>query len=154
MGREVTIEIADQANTNSDIIQIIAVDVTAGHLLDPSVANFDLTIPGRRTVADDKMVGQPVWHFAHVAMIVVKDPSVSLPCSAIVNDDIFPPVAGHSRIVDCLADGRGQVMPPAAVFTDRGYLGLVAGFLNYDFVVVSLAKEKPAMSFFWLWCGS
>ena len=154
MGREVAIEIADQANTDSDIIQIIAVDVAARHLLHPSIANFDLTIPGRSTVADDKMVGQPIWHFAHVAVVIVKDSSVSLPCSAIMNDDIFPPVAGHPRIVDCLADRRGQVMPPSAVLTDRCHLGLVAGFLNHDFIVVSLAKEKPSMPFFWLWCGS
>jgi len=154
VGWKVTIEIADQANAKPDIVKVIAVNVSACQLLNPSVANFDLAIAGRRTVTDDEMVGQSVWHFAHVAMIIVKDPSVPLSGSAIMDNDIFPSVPGHACVVDCLADGRSQVVPSAAVFADRGHIGLVTGFLNHDFVVVPLAEEKPAMSFFWLWCGS
>jgi hypothetical protein len=57
VGWEIAIEIADQANANTDIVQVIAVDVAARQLLDPSVTNFDLAIPSGCTVADDKMVG-------------------------------------------------------------------------------------------------
>ena len=104
VGRKVTIEIADQANAKSDIVKVITVDVSPCHLLNPSVANFDLPIAGRRAVADDEMVGQSVWHFAHVAMIVVEDPGVPLSGSAIVDNDIFPSVPGHACFVDCLAN--------------------------------------------------
>jgi hypothetical protein len=154
VGWKVAIEIADQANAKPDIVKVITVDMSACHLLNPSVANFDLAIAGRCTVADDKMVGQSIWHFPHVAMIIVKDPSVTLSCSAIVDNNIFPPVPGHACVVDRLADGRSQVVPPAAVLADRRHIGLVTGFLNHDFVVVPLAEEEPATPFLWLWCGS
>ena len=104
VGWKVAVEIANQANAKPDIVKVITVDVSACHLLNPSVANFDLAIAGRCTVADDQMVGQSIWHFAHVAMIVVEDPGVPLSGSAIVDNDIFPSVPGHACFVDCLAN--------------------------------------------------
>jgi len=87
-------------------------------------------------------------------MIVVKIRAFPVPCSAIVNDDIFPPVAGHSRIVDCLADGTGSGKPPAAVFTDPVLPSVsVAGFLNYGFRrrLACRRKNQPRSFFGFGW---
>ena len=43
-GRKITIKIAHQANTDRDVVEIVTVDVSAGELNDPSIANFDLAV--------------------------------------------------------------------------------------------------------------
>ena len=43
--RQVPIEIPDQADADGDIVKIIAVNVTAVQLPDPTVADLDLTVP-------------------------------------------------------------------------------------------------------------
>ena len=44
--RLVSIEIAYETNAKRDVVQIIAVDVTAVYLASPSIADFDLAITG------------------------------------------------------------------------------------------------------------
>lgn len=154
MGGEIAIEVAHQANADADIVQVIAVDVAAGQLFDPSITDFDLAIPGGCAVADDKMVGQSVRHFAYVAVIIIKDPRISLSCPTVVDDDILPSIPGYVSIVNRLADGRSEVMPATTILAERCHLAFVAGFLDYDFIVVSLSEEKPAVSLFWLRGGS
>ena len=43
--RQVSIEIPDQADADGDIVKIIAVNVSAVQLPDPTVADLDLTVP-------------------------------------------------------------------------------------------------------------
>ena len=43
--RQVPIEIPDQADADGDIVEIIAVNVSAVQLPDPTVADLDLTVP-------------------------------------------------------------------------------------------------------------
>ena len=77
----------------------------------PSIADFNLTVSRRRAVSDYEMVRQSIWHFANVTMVVVKDSCVALARPAVMNDDIFPAIAGDTRIIDGLSNRRGQVLP-------------------------------------------
>ena len=43
-GGKITIKIAHQANTDRDVVEIVAVYVSAGELNDPSIANLDLAV--------------------------------------------------------------------------------------------------------------
>ena len=45
-GRLIAIEIADQTNTERDVVQVIAVNVSAVYLTSPAIAHFDLAIAG------------------------------------------------------------------------------------------------------------
>jgi hypothetical protein len=45
LGREVPIEVSHQADADGDIVEIIAVNVSAVQLPDPTVADLDLTVP-------------------------------------------------------------------------------------------------------------
>ena len=44
--RLVSIEIADETNAEGDVVQIIAVHMTAIYLTPPSIADFDLAVAG------------------------------------------------------------------------------------------------------------
>ena len=88
----VTVEIANQTNSEGDVVQIIAVDVTAIDLPAPSISYFDLSITGGGAVADDKMIGQPVSHSADMPMIVIEHARISLPRAAVMDDDEFPAI--------------------------------------------------------------
>ena len=45
LGRQVPIEVPHQADADRDIVEIIAVNVSAVQLPDPTVADLDLTVP-------------------------------------------------------------------------------------------------------------
>ena len=101
-------------------------DMAAGELDYPPVANLDLAISGRGTVANDKMVGETIRHAPDMAVIVVKDPGVSLASPTIVNHNVFPPIPGHSCIIDGPTHSGSQVSPAAIVVTGRDGLILAA----------------------------
>ena len=94
------IEIANQTDSESDVIKKIAVDMTAVDLTAPSVADLDFTIAGRGAIADYEMIRQPVLHPPHVSMVVVEHPRISLSGAAVMDNDEFPPVAGYWRPPD------------------------------------------------------
>ena len=66
----------------------------------PTIANFNLAVPGRGAVTDHKMISKAVLHSPDMPMIIIKDPRVSLSRTAIVDDYIFPSVSRDTRIVD------------------------------------------------------
>lgn len=96
LGWLVTIEVADQTDSNGDVVEVITRHVSAVKLSRPARTDFNLAVAGGSAIADDKMVGKSVLHLAHAAMISVEDASVSLPGSAVVNDDVLPPAFLHS----------------------------------------------------------
>ena len=102
----VTIEVADQADSDGNVVEVIARHMSAVELSRPARTDFDLAVAGGSAIADDKMVGQSVLHLTHTAMISVEDASVSLPGAAVVNDDILPPAFLHSCPVNCSAHSR------------------------------------------------
>src|SRR3954471_21139767 len=67
--RLIPIEIAYQTNAQRDVVQIIAVHVTAIDLTSPAVADLDLTISGRCAVADYEMIRQTVLHPTDMSMV-------------------------------------------------------------------------------------
>lgn len=96
----ITIKIAHQANTQGDIVQIIAVHVTAVDLTSPPVAHFDLTVACRRSVTNHEMVSQAVLHPPDMPMIVIECAGVSLSRAAVMYDDELPAAPLHRRAPD------------------------------------------------------
>lgn len=97
----VAIKIAYQANAERNVVQVIAVHVTAVDLAPPAIAHFDLAVAGGRSVADHEMVGKTVLHPADMSMIIIESTSVSLPRSAIMHDNKLPAAPFHR----CASDG-------------------------------------------------
>ena len=86
----IAIEIADQADPERDVVEIIAMHVAAVDLPSPTIAHFDLPIAGRCSIADDKMVGETILHASHMSMVIIEGRGIALPRAAVVHDDEFP----------------------------------------------------------------
>src|SRR5437667_11717803 len=99
--RLVAIEIAYQTNAERNVVQIIAVDVTAVDLAPPPIAHFDLAVAGRCAVADYKMISKPVLHPSDMPMIIIKSAGVPLPSAAVVHHNELPATPFHR----CAPDG-------------------------------------------------
>jgi len=100
----VAIEIAYQTNAERNIVQIIAVHVSAVDLASPAIAYFDLPVAGRSSVADHEMVCKPVLHSANVPMIVIKGARVALPRAAVMHHNELPTTPFHRRASDGFDD--------------------------------------------------
>ena len=100
LGWLITVEVADQTDSHGDVVEIVTRHVSAVKLSRPARTDFNLAIARGSPVADDKMIGKSVPHLTHTAVICIEDASVSLPCSAVVNDDVLPPAFLDSRPVD------------------------------------------------------
>src|ERR1700686_974088 len=81
-----------------------AVDLPA-----PAIAHPNLAVAPRCTVADDKLISEPVPHAPHMSMIVIENGRVALPGAAVVNDDELPAVPLHWRAADFLDDRSRQI---------------------------------------------
>ena len=101
----IAIKIANQTNAESDVVEIVAVDMAAVDLPAPPIAYFDLAVTGRGAVADDKMIGQAVFHSSNPAVVVIKNARISLTRPAIVHNDKFPAIT-HDRRAANLFDHR------------------------------------------------
>jgi len=106
----IAIEIAHQANPERNVVQIIAVHVSAVDLAPPAIAYFDLAITGRGAVPDDEMIGQPIAHSAHVPVIIIENPGAALSCAAVVHNDELPTTAHHRRAIDFASDRPRKIM--------------------------------------------
>jgi len=100
----VAIEIANETNSESDVVQIVAVDVAAVDLASPTVSDFNLSISGRSPVADHEMVSESVLHPSKMAVVIIKGGGVSLTSSAVMNHDVLPAAPGHWSAVDLSAN--------------------------------------------------
>ena len=56
LGRQISVEVAYEADANRDIVEIVAMDVSAVELPGPPVPDLNLTIPRGGAVADDEMI--------------------------------------------------------------------------------------------------
>ncbi len=102
--RLVTIKIAYQANAQRNVVQIIAVHMSAVDLAPPAIAHFDLAVARGRSVADHEMVCKTILHPADVPMIIIKGACVSLPRAAIMHDNELPATPFHWRASDGFDD--------------------------------------------------
>src|SRR5438046_4492456 len=103
-GRLIAIEIAHQANAERNVVQIIAVHVSAVNLAPPAIAYFDLAITGRGAVADDEMIGESILHSAHVPVVIIEKPAPSLSCAAVVHNNELPATAPYRGPIDVASD--------------------------------------------------
>ncbi len=100
----VAIKVSHQANAERDVVQIIAVHMPSIDLAAPAIAHFYLAVPGRRSVADHEMIGQAVLHPADMPMIIIERARVSLPSSAVVDDDKLPATPLYWGAANCFDD--------------------------------------------------
>ena len=107
--RLIAIEIADQTNSQRDVVEIVAVHMAAIDLPPPAIAHLNLPVAGGSSISDDELVGETVLHPPHMAMVVVKDTGVTLARAAVVDHDELPAAALHRRAIDFRADGAGEV---------------------------------------------
>ena len=98
--RLVSIEIAYETNAERDVIQIIAVNMTAVDLAPPSIADFDLAVAGRCAVPDNEVIGETVLHAANMLVVIIKHTRIALPRAAVVHDNELPSTPLHRRAPD------------------------------------------------------
>jgi len=89
-GRLIAIEIANQTNPQSDVVQIIAVNVAAINLPTPAIAYFDFAITGRGAVANYKMIGKTILHPTKMPVVIIESRRVSLTRPAVVDNNVLP----------------------------------------------------------------
>ena len=100
----IAIEIAHQANAERNVVQIIAVHVSAVNLAPPAIAYFDLAITGRSAVSDDEMIGEPILHSTHVPVVIIENPGAALSCAAVVHNNELPATAHYRGPIDFASD--------------------------------------------------
>lgn len=84
------LKIADQADSDPGSIDLSIADVASLKLLGPAVANFDLTVAGVASIADDKVVGEAVGHPAVDPVGAIVAGGVAPGNGAVVSDDPLP----------------------------------------------------------------
>ena len=112
--RLIAIEVANQTNSERNVVEIIAVDVATVDLPSPTVAYFDLAVAGRRSVADHKMISKPVLHSANMTMIIIEHRRVPLTRAAVVHHNELPASTRDRRAIDLCADRRAEVAVTAS----------------------------------------
>ena len=95
----IPVEVADQTNAKSDVIQVIAVDVTAIDLATPAIANFDFAVSSGGSISDNEMISKAVLHAADVAVVIIKNSRASLPSPAVVHNNELPAPPHHWRTI-------------------------------------------------------
>ena len=100
----IAIKIAYQANSERNVVQIIAMHVAAVDLATPAIAYFDLPVACRCSVPNHEVIGKAILHPAHMPMIIIEHARVSLPGAAIVNHDKLPATPFHRRASDGFDD--------------------------------------------------
>lgn len=108
--RLVTIEVADQTNAKCNVVQIVAVDVTAIDLSSPAVSNLDLPVAGGRSVADHKMISETVLHAPDTPVIIIEDSSIPLSRAAVMHNDVLPAFPRDRCPIDRASHGCGQIL--------------------------------------------
>src|SRR5260370_26328799 len=121
-------------------------EMAARELNHASVAHLDLAIARRGPVANNEMISETVRHAPDVAMVVIKNPGVSLASPAIVHHDVLPTIPCYASIINGSTHRRSQITPTAIVMTGRDVFVLAAGLLDNDFIVVGMEMEnEPTM---------
>ena len=105
--RLIAVEIADQANSEGNVVQVIAMDVAAVDLPAPAIADFDLAIGGGSAIADHEMISESILHSAKMPVVVIKRGSVALARSAVVDNDVLPATTRHRGAIDLITNRRG-----------------------------------------------
>ena len=105
----IAIKIAYQANAERNVIQIIAMHMTAIDLASPAIAHFDLPVTRRCPISNDEVIGKTILHPAHVLVIIIKYTRVALTRAAIVHDNKLPATPLHWCASDGFDDGLAKI---------------------------------------------
>ena len=109
LGGGVAVEVTDEADTQGDVVEVIARHVTPVDLALPSVAYLDLPVAGAVSVTDHEVVGEAVLHVPDTLVVDVEDPGVSLARAAVVDHDVFPAAFTDGSPVDGRTGGGTQI---------------------------------------------
>ena len=96
------VEIPDEADAKRDLVLRLAAQMPAVELFLPAIAHGDFAVAHAVAIADDEMVGKPVFHvpdFSVVGIHAFHRPGIHV---TVVNHDILPPALPHRG----LGDGR------------------------------------------------
>src|SRR4051794_37432501 len=83
---DVAVEVADKANSERDVIQVIAVDVAAIDLANPPITNLHLAIAGRGPVPYDEVIRETVRHFSDTQVVIIERLRVPLPRARVMDN--------------------------------------------------------------------
>ncbi len=110
LGGPVTIEITDEADSERNVIQVVAGDVASVELCRPAVTDLHLAVSRTMSVANNEMVSQTVLHVTNTEVVDVKDPRISLTGAAVVDNDIFPAAPSHRGSIDGCPRGGTEII--------------------------------------------
>ena len=122
------IQVTDKANSDCDIIEVVARNVAAVNMPCPARTDFYLAVAGGTAVADHKVIGEAVLHPADPAMIPIENAGISLPGATVMNNDILPPAFPDLCLIDGPAYRGRKITPPpepAASGFWRGFKALI-----------------------------
>src|SRR4051812_40636546 len=105
----IAIEISDKANAKRDVVQVIAVDMSAIDLPTPAIAHLDLSVARGAAVPDHEVIRQTILHPPDATVVIIKRARVALPGAAVVHDDEFPARALDRRAADRVNHTAGQI---------------------------------------------
>ena len=94
--RPLLLEIPNQTDTDGVLVVGTAGNVTSPELFRPARTRFNLAVAGIRSVADHKMIRQPVLHVPLAAMVGIELRRVARRRGAVMNNEVFPPIRVHS----------------------------------------------------------
>ena len=148
------IEVADEADAEGDVVEVVAVDMAAIDLAGPSAANFDFSVARGGAVADHKLIGKAVGHFAHIRVVEFKGFGIALAGAAVVHHDVAPAGFLDGSAVDLFAKGFWQVPPTGEPPKEGGGLeasfGVKARFFDYQRRILFLCGSFRG----WVWLCS
>jgi hypothetical protein len=98
----VSIEIAYQTNPERDVVEIVAVHMTAVDLAAPAIADFDLAIAGRCAVPNHEVIGKAVLHPPNMLVVIIKDTRIALPGATVVDNNKLPATPFYWRTPDSI----------------------------------------------------
>ena len=75
----------------------------------PAIADFDLAVASRSSVADHEMVSEAVLHPTNVPVVIIECRRVSLTRTAVVHDDKLPATARDRRAIDLRTHRARQI---------------------------------------------
>jgi len=73
-------------------------------LASPTIADFDLTITSRCSVADHEMISKAILHAPDMPMVIIENARVALSRAAIMHDNELPATPFHRRAPDSVDD--------------------------------------------------
>ena len=102
--RLIAIEVADETDSERDVVEVITVNVAAVDLPPPTIANFNFSVARGTAISNDEVVGETILHSAHVPMIIIEHACIALPCATVVHDDELPATPFHRSAPDRFDD--------------------------------------------------